>query len=271
VPADSIAQPLPTADRRLSTIVDVHCHLGRSVVSGVEIDEGTLLATMAKNSVGVAMTMPQPHQGLDVAPVHDRIARAAEAHPGVIYGMANLSPRLDEAEYRAEAERCVRGFGFRAIKLDPSVSALPINHPRCEIVFATAREFGVPVIIHTGLGVPNALPALAIPPALRYPDVTVVLAHAGFATYADEAIVAAQVCPNIVLEPSWCASYQVAAMVRAIGAARIMFGSDHPSNVASELAKLRSIDLSGDELWHVLVGNAERVFRVTSSIGPRSE
>jgi predicted TIM-barrel fold metal-dependent hydrolase len=174
--------------------------------------------------------------------------------------MANLSPRLEEAEYRAEILRCVRGFGFRAIKLDPSVSALPINHPRCEIVFATARELGVPVIIHTGLGVPNALPALAISPALKYPEVTVVLAHAGFAVFAEEAIVAAQVCPNIILEPSWCASYQVAAMVRAVGATRVMFGSDHPSNVASELAKLRAIGLDDEQLAQVLGGTARRVF-----------
>lgn len=241
-------------------IIDAHCHLGRSVVSGVEIDEGTLLGTMAANGIDVAMTMPQPHQGLDVAPIHDRIARCAETNPGVIYGMVNLSPRLEEAEYRAEIMRCVRGFGFRAIKLDPSVSALPINHPRCEIVFATAQELGVPVIIHTGLGVPNALPALAIPPALKYPTVTVVLAHAGFAVFAEEAIVAAQVCPNIVLEPSWCASYQVAAMVRTIGAARVMFGSDHPSNVASELAKLRAIGLDDEQLAQVLGGTARRVF-----------
>lgn len=241
-------------------IIDAHCHLGRSVVSGVEIDEETLLATMAANGIRAAMTMPQPHQGLDVTPIHDRIARCADAHPNVIYGMVNLSPRLDEAAYRTEVVRCVHGFGFRAIKLDPAVSALPINHPRCEIVFATAREFGVPVIIHTGLGVPNALPALAIPPALRYPDVTVVLAHAGFAVFADEAIVAAQVCPNIVLEPSWCASYQVAAMVRAIGAERVMFGSDHPSNVASELAKLRAIGLDEHQVAQVLGRTARRVF-----------
>lgn len=241
-------------------IIDAHCHLGRSLVSGVEIDEGTLLRTMDEHGIGAAMVMPQPGQGLEVAPVHDRIAHLAAAEPGRIFGMVNLSPRLDEDSYRAEVERCVRGLGFRAIKLDPSVSALPINHPRCEIVFATARDLGVPVIIHTGMGVPNALPALAIPPALRYPDVTIVLAHAGFAVFAEEAIVAAQVCPNVVLEPSWCASYQVAAMVRAVGAERVMFGSDHPSNVVSELAKLRAIGLDDQQLTQVLGGTARRVF-----------
>jgi uncharacterized protein len=243
-------------------IIDVHCHIGTSLVSGVEITEAQLLQTMAENGVGTAMVMPQPHQGMEVAPIHDRIARFAEANPGVVYGMVNLSPRLEEGEYRTEVERCIRGHAFRAIKLDPSVSALPINHARCEIVFATAREYGVPVIIHTGLGVPNALPSLAIPPALRYPDVTIVLAHAGFAIFAAEAIVAAQVCPNIVLEPSWCASYQVAEMVRAAGAERVMFGSDHPSNVASELAKLRSIGLTDEQLRAVLGGTARWVFGV---------
>ena len=241
-------------------VIDAHCHIGTSLVSGVEITEEQLLQTMVDNGIGTAMVMPQPHQGMEVAPVHDRIARFAEANPGVIYGMVNLSPRLEEGEYRAEVERCIRGYGFRAIKLDPSVSALPISHARCEIVFAAAREYGVPVIIHTGMGVPNALPSLAIPPALRYPDVTIVLAHAGFAIFAAEAIVAAQVCPNVVLEPSWCASYQVAEMVRAIGAERVMFGSDHPSNVASELAKLRSIGLSDEQLGTVLGDTARRVF-----------
>lgn len=243
-----------------SPIIDAHCHIGRSAVTGVDISEEALLATLAQHHIATAMVMPQPHQGLDVRAIHDRIARFMAARPGMIYGMVNLSPRLDEGAYRAEAERCVRGFGFRAIKLDPSVSALPINHPRCEIVFATARELGVPVIIHTGLGVPNALPALAIPPAHQYPEVAIVLAHAGFAVFADEAIVAAQVCPNIVLEPSWCASHQVAAMVRTIGVARVMFGSDHPSNVASELAKFRSIGLEEDRLEQTLRGTALRVF-----------
>jgi uncharacterized protein len=89
-----------------------------------------------------------------------------------------------------------------------------------------------------------------------------VLAHAGFAVFAAEALVAAQVCPNIVLEPSWCASFQVADMVRQLGAARVMYGSDHPSNVASELAKLQALGLDDGQLAQVLGGTARRVFGV---------
>lgn len=243
-----------------AVVVDAHCHVGHSLTSGVEITEDGLLDVMAANGVDVAMVMPQAHQGADVAAAHDRIARLVEQRPGGVWGMASVSPRLPEAEYRREVVRCVRGYGFRAIKLDPSIHGLAPNHPAAEIVFATARELGVPVIVHTGLGIPAALPALAIPPAQRYPEVTIILAHAGFAVFAAEAIVAAQVCPNVVLEPSWCASFQVADMVRAVGAARVMFGSDHPGNVGSELAKLRALGFDAAQLEQILAGTARRVF-----------
>jgi uncharacterized protein len=243
-------------------VIDAHCHLGTSLLSGVEITEEGLLATMRAHGIDLALVMPQPHQGLEVVAIHDRIARLASAQPGVIYGMANISCRLPEADYRREATRCVSELGFKALKIDPSVHAVPPNHPVAEIVFATAQELGVPVIIHTGLGAPLALPALAIPPALKYPDLTIVLAHAGFGIYYPEALVAAQVCPNIILEHSWSPSFQVEAMTRSIGADRVMFGSDHLTNVAPELAKLHAIGLGDAQLRAILGGTARRVFNL---------
>jgi predicted TIM-barrel fold metal-dependent hydrolase len=241
-------------------IVDAHCHIGRSLQSGVEISEEALLGTMASHGVATALVMPQPYPGPEVAPIHDRIAHLAERQPGRIHGIANLSPLVGEAAYRREVERCVRELGFRAVKLHPLGHAIAPNSPRAEIVFALAKELGVPVIVHTGTGIPQALPALAIPPALAYPDVTVVLAHAGFAVYTPEALVAAQLCPNVILEPSWCMPHQIAEMVRSIGAERVLFGSDHLDNVPVELAKFAAIGLDEAQLAAVLAGTATRVF-----------
>lgn len=241
-------------------VIDAHCHLGKSLLSGVEISEEGLLATMRAHGIDQALVMPQPFQGLEVVAIHDRIARLAAAQPGIIYGMANVSCRLPEADYRREVTRCVRELGFKALKIDPSVHAVAPNHPLADIVFASAQELGVPVIIHTGLGAPFALPALAIPPARKYPDLTIVLAHAGFGVYYPEALVAAEICPNIILEHSWSPSYQVEAMARSIGADRVMFGSDHLTNVAPELAKLHAIELDDDQRRAILGGTAQRVF-----------
>jgi predicted TIM-barrel fold metal-dependent hydrolase len=241
-------------------IVDAHCHIGRSLQSGVEITEEALLGTMAAHGIAVALTMPQPHPGLEVTAIHDRIARLAERQSGRVYGMANLSPLVGETAYRREIERCVRDLDFRAVKLHPLGHAIAPNSPRAEIVFHLARELGVPVIVHTGTGIPQALPALAIPPALAHPDVTVVLAHAGFAVYTPEALVAAQLCPNVVLEPSWCMSHQIAEMVRTFGAERVLFGSDHLDNVPVELAKFAAIGLNEPQLDAVLAATATRIF-----------
>ena len=58
-----------------------------------------------------------------------------------------------------------------------------------------------------------------------------ILAHAGWGVYSAEALVAAEVCPNIYLEPSWCPSYIVRKMVDQVGAERVLFGSDHLGSV----------------------------------------
>lgn len=243
-------------------VIDAHCHLGRSSISGVENTEAQLLEAMKANGVDTALVLPHAFQDLEVTDTHDRIARLAEQQPGVIYGIASLSPRLPEAAYRREATRCVQELGFRAIKLEPTIHAVAPHHQRAEIVFATARELGVPVMIHTGMG-PFTQPSFAIPPAQRYLDVTIILAHAGFVIFGGEAVIAAQICPNIVLEHSWCMSIQVAGMVRTLGAERVLYGSDHLSNIASELAKVQALDFDDQQLAGVLGGTAARVFRFT--------
>lgn len=244
----------------MSGIIDVHTHLGLSLQSGVDTTEDALLAAMATHGIAIALVMPQPHPGLEVVAVHDRIARFADANPGRVFGMVNINPLVGEPAYRREATRCVREHGFRALKLHPLAHAVAPNSPRANIVFELARELAVPVVIHTGTGIPQALPALAIPPARRWPDVTVSLAHAGFSVFTPEAVVAAEVCPNIVLEPSWCTAGQIAGMVRTLGADRVMFGSDHLSNLPVELAKLAAIQLEPAQREAVTAGTARRVF-----------
>ncbi len=82
-----------TADAAKHRAVDAHCHLGQSFISGVDIGEEALLATLAARGIDAAMVMPHPHQGPEVAAVHDRIARLAERRPEAIRGMASVSPR----------------------------------------------------------------------------------------------------------------------------------------------------------------------------------
>jgi predicted TIM-barrel fold metal-dependent hydrolase len=211
--------------------------------------------------VPATLVMPQSLQS-DERAAHDRVARFAAAYPGRIFGMASISPLLDEASYFAEARRCIGDLGFKAIKLHPSCYNTAPTQPRAEKCFRAAAELGVPLIIHTGLGAPPALPTLVIPRARQFPDLPIVLAHAGFVAYADEALVAAQECPNVYLEPSWCQYYQARRMVAAIGSERMMMGSDHPPNLAVELIKWRATGIGAADLANVFGKTPRRLFKL---------
>jgi predicted TIM-barrel fold metal-dependent hydrolase len=240
-------------------IIDTHQHLGTSIFSGVETTEDELLGAMDRHGVDVALVMPQPTRE-DIRAYHDRIAAAADRHRGRLFGMASIDAWWSEREYAAEARRCVEDLGFVALKLHPLGHNLPPDHAQAEKVFRAAGELNVPVIIHTGLGTPWSLPSLCIPPARRYPDQPIILAHAGWGIYSSEAVIAAELCPNIYLEASWCPTFAVRRMIDRLGSDRLMFGSDHVTNLPVELTKYRSIGLTDDELEGVLAQTPLRVF-----------
>jgi predicted TIM-barrel fold metal-dependent hydrolase len=240
-------------------IIDTHQHLGRSMFSGVATTEQELREAMTEHGVDVALVMPQPTRE-NIQGVHDHIAGAVSRSGSKLFGMASVDPWWAEGDYVAEVRRCVRELQFVAIKLHPLGHNLPPTHAEADKVFRAAADLGVPVIVHTGLGSPWALPSLCIPSARRYPTLPIILAHAGWGLYSAEAMVAAEVCDNIYLEPSWCPSYVVRQMIDKFGPGRVLFGSDHLSNLPVELAKYRSIEGNADALAQVLGGTAGGVF-----------
>jgi predicted TIM-barrel fold metal-dependent hydrolase len=242
-------------------IIDTHCHLGVSKLSGTTITEAELLQTMGTHGVDMGLVMPHAVTDDPIA-AHDAVAYLCRRQPERFRGIVNLSPLWDEADYRREASRYVREMGFVALKLNPMQHLTSPLMANADKVFSTGAELGVPVIVHTGLGAPWSLPSLCIPPARRHPDLPIILAHAGFAIYADEAYVAASECDNIYLEPSWCMVGTLRRFVQKLGAGRILFGSDSPANVPVELAKYRAASLSAEELATCLGGTAARIFRL---------
>ena len=247
-------------------IIDAHAHLGTCRVTDLDVREEALLQKMDENGVDALIVQPLP--GAPDAPaVHDQIADLGARYPGRFYGLASFNPHRPEDEYRAEITRCVRDLGFVGVKVHTYGHAVNLMGRDAEMIFRVARDLGIAVMIHTGLGIPLALPALSIPLAQRYPEVPVVLAHAGWGIFSAEALVAAQACPNIFLEPSWCQSTGILGMVRTLGAERVMFGADMPLNQGPELATFREIGLTEAELDQCLWKTAASVFKLPVQAG----
>lgn len=247
-------------------MIDAHQHLGPCRVFGLNIEEDELMATLDNTGVDAAIVQPYPGAPDPVA-VHDRIAALAEQHPGRIFGIMSMSPHCDPEVYRAEARRCIEDLGFVALKIHTIGHAVLPLSPDAQVVYQTAAELGVPVMIHTGPGVPFALPALMLPAAKEYPDTDFVLAHSGHTIYAAEAFVVAQERANMYLDTSWCAPDDIKWFIEGIGPERVMLGSDSLLNLPAEIAKYRALNLDDATFEQVTAGTAISVFNLPISAG----
>ncbi len=244
----------------MSNIVDTHQHSGRCRVFDAEVDPAAIVPVLDANGVSTALVMPFPGAP-NAAAEHEQIAMLAAEYPGRIRGIVNMNPHLDG--YEDEAARCVVEFGFVALKLHTVGHAVDPMNRDGQRVFAAARELEVPVIVHTGgVGEPFASPAHLLSAARDYPDLPIVLAHAGMSVATRQAGMVAEHCPNVYLEPSWCSVLDTRWLLDLVGPSRVMFGSDALENVPLELAKFRSLSLGEQELAACLGDTATAVYKL---------
>ena len=242
-------------------IIDVHSHLGFDPVFQVDFTREELVEELTIKGVDCLIVQPATVLDVDQARAqHDAVARLAAEFPGRVFGMANPSPHFDTPIYRAELTRCVRELGFVGVKINTYAHSVGVGLAPGRRVFDSARDLGIPVMVHTGAGAPWALPSNLLPVAREYPDVKIVMAHSGAMAYAGEALLVAQQCPSIYLEVTWTPGYLVRSFVRSIGAERVLFGTDHADNLETELTKLRTAGLTEAELECCLGTTAEVVY-----------
>jgi predicted TIM-barrel fold metal-dependent hydrolase len=240
-------------------IFDTHTHVGDARHSGRRQSADRLLREMDRYGVDRSLVIPFPVVE-DYRVAHDEIAQAVRKSPSRLVGAACLYPYIPEAEFRAEVRRCREDFGFGALKLQPQYHGLNPSSSRSDFFFETALENRMAVVIHTGSGIPFALPSLIMPAAKKYPDLPVVLAHCGGGGLLfEEAIVAAMFCPNIYLELSSLLPHQVLEVLRHIRSERLMIGSDLIENLDIEMAKILWLDIPDEQKRNILSATAERV------------
>jgi len=201
-------------------VVDAHGHLGQCTVFELNSEDTEVLETMDEAGINAGLIMPYPGAP-DARKVHDDIADLAKRYPHRIYGIVNANPRfLGREAYFAEVERCIQDLGFVGIKLHTVGHAVG---PLTEIggwVFEAANLFNVPLQIHTGPGIPFSAPGAVIPRAQQYPDLRIILVHAGQAFLSGGAYGAATVCPNVWLETSWSYGAEIEWWANDLGAHR---------------------------------------------------
>lgn len=223
-------------------VFDIHCHLGVDRVFGGEITEEQVLTMFKEHGITGALVQPNfvtptiPAQ----AEAHDRVAAFIKAHPEYdLYGMASLNPHHPYEDYLAEVRRCVEELGFVALKLHPIAHGCDPLMPDGIHPFMAAKEFGIPLMIHTGFGSPLADPSHLLPRAKEFPEVKVIMAHLGIADGVSEALAVLDAVPSMVADLSLVANFMLPAITNTVSPDRLMFGSDVNANCAMEMAKIK--------------------------------
>ena len=162
-------------------------------------------------------------------------------------------------------------LGIRGLKVNPGLQLFYPNSEDFIAVCRRAAEHRLPILIHTGpesagklkYDLPLHLDDLAV----EVPDLAIIVAHIGVRGFTSEqALMVAEKNPNVYVETSWASDSLIKRALNAIGADRVIFGSDFPSgNPINELAKIQRLKEEGvinqAEYRRIVGGNIKRLLR----------
>jgi predicted TIM-barrel fold metal-dependent hydrolase len=237
-------------------IFDAHLHLGTDI-DGMVGDYDQLEEIMARYGISRAFMFcldePDRHPGFSAA--NDRTLAFAERSGGRLIPFVRLD--LNETPLE-EARRCLDG-GARGIKLHPRAQKFTATDERLAPVFEIAAERRVPILIHGGRGLPpiaSGLRALVD----RYPEATLIIAHAGIADLAELARCMAG-RQGVLFDTSTWSPIDLLDFYRQIPPEQIVYASDYPygqqpSSLLIAVKTARYAGYSDEQLRAVLAGTA---------------
>jgi predicted TIM-barrel fold metal-dependent hydrolase len=196
------------------------------------IDTGAMIQLDFGVAVGEAQVSPEA--------VIEHLLALQDAHFPKLLAFVGIDPR------RPDAERITRRAvesGARGVKLYPPAGYYP-GDDACQPIYRICCERGLPVMFHTAfIGYPMqprfANPMLVCDVQRAFPELRMILGHAGHPVWREEAILVAERHPWTWLELSqWDRDMSahpeelkrwIRHATHAVGANRILFASDHQS------------------------------------------
>jgi predicted TIM-barrel fold metal-dependent hydrolase len=248
-------------------IVDAHAHVGPWFnFFTPEPTAGSMLRVMDRCGVRLAVASATRAIAGEVEAGNAEVAEMIRRYPGRFAGYAVFNPHQPHS--LANVETMLDLPGFVGIKIHPDVQAYAATGPLYAPAFELAARRGAPVLTHTYADSPFSDPLMFDEIASRWPEVSLILGHAGVTGEGHRrAMAVAARHPKVVLElcGSLTTGLWVRRMVAAVGADRVLYGSDFPFiELRYGLGRVVFSGLPDDELALVLGGNARRVLGLPS-------
>lgn len=166
-------------------------------------------------------------------------------------------------------EDLVVNYGMRGLKLHPPSGFYP-NDSRLYPLYAKAAELNIPVFLHIGsstlpgMRLKYARPIYLDDVAVDFPDLTIIMIHAGRGYDYEAAFCLARLHPNMILDITGLPPNRLLQYFPELErlAERVLFGSDWPTFPAtpgSNAAAIRNLPLAESSITMILRENARRL------------
>jgi uncharacterized protein len=243
-------------------IIDIHTHYGGCNVFDVSVSENDLIENLDKYRIGKAVVQLFPGVN-DYKSENDKLIDLLKKHSNKLCGLISINPHIKEDDYNGEVDRLMKTGLFKCIKVHTIGHAVNPLSSDADKIYKAAAKYNIPVMVHTGPGIPFALPSMVRSAAKKYKEVNFILAHAGGSQiYSPDAVFTAGDFDNVFLETSWTSIDDKKWFLNALGAEKILFGSDMPGNLPVELFQFELMDTSIEDTKKIFNTNATKLFKI---------
>jgi predicted TIM-barrel fold metal-dependent hydrolase len=281
VSALRVNRPPEKVQRRLPELWDISGDMIVKDMDAAGIDKSVLLAI----DWGLARHLGDLR--LSVEEINKVYADAVKNHPQRLTTFAGVDPRRNDAARLVE--RFLKELGMKGIKFHTAAGFYP-NDRVCYPVYEKALEYGVPVLLHTGevlkpLHFKYCQPIYVQEVAMDFPDLPIILAHAGGCWYPEAVAICAN-ATNVYLDLSvWQARLlrplnfykALRTLLDSVSWQRVLFGSDYPFlkllinqerwvkafTGIPDSVKEQGIRFTDEEIAGIMGGNAARLLGLT--------
>ena len=247
-------QPLHELD-----VFDVHGHLGAWFAfwlpeQGLE----SILAQMDRCGVGAVSVSSLLAIGPDAPNGNEEAVEAARSSGGRIFAYVVANPHRPDLSATLEAQ--LQLPEVVGLKIHPDTHTCPADDSAYDWVWRLAQTTGSVVLSHTFAGTPWSDPLRFDRVAERFPDVRIILAHAGVTPDGFRRSI--DICtrhPQLVVDTSgsYMTGHWIRHLVEELGPHRVLYGSDTPFiDLRYGLGRVVGAGFDDDTLRLVIGGNA---------------
>ena len=208
-------------------------------------------------------------------------ARYRDAAEGRVIGFGGVHPPACD-DVKDMMRRVVEEWRLDAIKIHPPHQVLSPDAyrtgecPELEHVYGACSDAGLPIMFHTGTSVfPGARSRLGRTlviddVAVDFPDLKIILAHAGRPLWMDEAFFLLRRHPNVYIDVSGIPPKRLLQYLPRLAEVshKALFGTDWPSpgvkDLKRNLDQIRALALPEDAIDRIVRKNALDLFPIPS-------